>query len=214
VLFNGIASVGADLANRHRKIAASFESEVRHTEGLAAALQRAEAAAPAALGLALQRLCELDYASHPHGAHLAHAPLAHAPLAHTPLAHALLRLQRREGLFGPEQVPAETLIAASAVALRGLIDWSERFAEQDERAAIFRGAIQRGWCALSAAFVAGTLQRRAWDDVAWAIVLWQLAECPEAHQRLPIAAIRRRLTSEPAALTASDDLTRLALLAA
>jgi hypothetical protein len=44
----------------------------------------------------------------------------------------------------------------------------------------------------------------------WAIVLWQLGDCDDARTHLPIAEMRRSLTSRSTALVA-EDLSRLAL---
>lgn len=152
-----------------------------------------EAQAPAALGLALQRVVELTYGP--------------TPLA-ADIAARLIHLQGRDGLFGgegPERSPLEapstdscsselrwdqsalafpgaggdgvTLacasVAAGAVALRGLVDSSRQRVESGAAPdPVVEGAIDRAFFALA--------QRQQWngligeDAVEGAIVLWQL----------------------------------------
>jgi hypothetical protein len=161
-------------------------------------LGRPEAAAPVALGLALQRLCELTYWPHPHGAGL---------------AHRLVRMQRRDGAFGGGLEPsADATLAATAAALRGLIDWLAQHnhsGRNDDRLALIRNSIDRAWRALATACATARASDQ-WDHVAWAIVLWQLGDCEDARLHLPIDRIRRQIEDSSAAPIA-DDLTRLAL---
>jgi hypothetical protein len=161
-------------------------------------LARPEAAAPVALGLGLQRLCELTYWPHPHGAGI---------------AHRLVRIQRRDGSFvsGTES-SADATLAVTATALRGLIDWlaqHDHSGRNDDRLALIRNSIDRAWHALAAAFATARASDQ-WDHVAWAIVLWQLGDCDDARLNLPIDRIRREIEDSSAAPIA-DDLTRLAL---
>jgi hypothetical protein len=182
-------------SNEYRRLVERLLSNGRCHSSLAmSVLRNAETAAAAGLGLALQRLCELAYWPHPDGA---------------ALAQKLVRLQRRDGLFGHGLARDTDVIAASAIALRGLIDWASQFPPDDNRLALVRQSIDRAWRAIAAQST-DAKDEREWNEVTWAIVLWQLGECDEARARLPIRQIRSRITSASAALLA-DDLSRLAL---
>ncbi len=164
-------------------------------------LQQPETAGPAALGLALQRLCEITYWPSPDG---------------TALAHRLVRMQRRDGVFcGGASADSGARVAATAVALRGLIDWVTQHNDQratggnDDRLAIIRKAIARAWEALAREWRDARTRGKC-DEAVWAIALWQLGDCDDARKHLPIDEIRRNVIASSAALLA-DDLTRLAI---
>ena len=163
----------------------------------AAARQRLSEPGPAmvaGLGLALQRLCELTY-----------GPTDIADR----LACRLLRLQRPDGLFGGRESPS---LAASAVALRGLLTWGE----QGGRSAAgphhrLDSAIERGIAAIAA-----TLSRpgqRSSDRVDVEVVLWQLGHNDAFRRAVPVT----RIAPSPAGSErrrGGDDLTRFATAAA
>jgi hypothetical protein len=155
---------------------------------------RGAGAAPAALGLALQRLTELTYVP--------------CPLART-LAARLIGLQRNDGLwaFGAAS------LAPSAFALRGLLDFDAQL--DGRRAMKVRGldeAIDR------AARAIASLQRGDGSigrgDRDAAIILWQLA----AHPGLPIRFfdLRRAVAREQSGQCSPVrmEITRLACAAA
>lgn len=70
-------------------------------------LCRPEASAAAAIGLALQRCCELSYTVTP---------------ATKRLADSLAVIRRGDGLFGDGEQPS---VGASAVAIRAMLEWSQ-----------------------------------------------------------------------------------------
>jgi hypothetical protein len=157
-------------------------------------LAEPSAAAAAGIGLALQRLCELTYGPSE---------------AAAGLAERLLGLQGPDGLFGSGP---DASIAASAVALRGLLDWRRQ--REDARAAPdhrLAGAIRRGMDAL----VASVARRRVapLDRVDLEVVLWQLGRIRAFRRAVPVV----ELAPSPAASNGrgrGDDLTRFATAAA
>jgi hypothetical protein len=149
------------------------------------------------LGLALQRLSEIAYRPH--------------PLA-TTFAHRLARMQQQDGLFGT----GSAAVAATAVALRGLVDWLNEQVDGESREgdAVIRETIARAWKGLARRWTGswrrtGTKTMTA-DDACWAVVLWQLGNVPHASAHLPITEIRRALARSSSVLR-TDDLSRLAL---
>lgn len=150
---------------------------------------------PSAIGLGLQRICELTYWPLPAGAEI---------------AHRLMWLQRRDGLFGAAHStsPQDQLIAGSAVALRGLIDWATAFAHREDERSLLQAAIHRGLTSIASSFdEAPSASSR---EVSWAVVLWQLGDCDIASECLPLRSMRERVAASSPELL-RDDLTRLAL---
>lgn len=189
--------IGRFIANKDfRRLIDRLLSNGRcHSRRAQARLHEPEALEVAAIGLGLQRICELAYWSVPDG---------------SDLAHQLLRLQRRDGSFGQRHAVADSqhLIEGSAVALRALIEWLDAFDHREDERSLLEQSIERGLLALKREW----RQRETGDsnDLAWAIVLWQMGDEDRARERLPMTAIRKRLSSVSPALLA-DDLTRLAL---
>ncbi len=139
-------------------------------------LEVSEAVAAAACGLALQRCCELTYAP--------------TPLADR-LALRLLEMQRNDGHFSRS-------VAASPVALRGLLDYVEHHRDVGEAVdAQTSAGIAEGLAAFRQTQSAdGSFRNRAVEST---IVLWQLGE----HEAFRSAV---RFDSVYAALDRSDDL--------
>ncbi len=136
---------------------AAEEAEVRRRIDAGCGLE------PAALGLALQRMCELTYAP--------------CPPARTPAAR-LIGSQRADGLWGDGRYS----VAASAMALRGLLDY-ERLHDECRMTSPngLEAAIDRGARALtSLQRVDGSIGRDGLDNL---IVMWQLGG---SHPYLPI----------------------------
>jgi len=151
-------------------------------------------AAPAGIGLALQRLCELTYGPSETAASL---------------AERLLRLQRPDGLFG---AGADASVAAAAVALRGLLDWRQQRedagAAPDDR---LEGAIRRGIDALAAVLARRRTSRL--DRVELEVVLWQLGRIRAFRRAVGVVKIAPS-PAGPDARGRRDDLTRFATAAA
>jgi hypothetical protein len=140
------------------------------------------------------------------------------------IGHRLARLQQRDGLFARSagQPDEYVHVAATAVALRGMVAWMEQSNvgnSQNDRTkdhfAVIRRCIDRAWEGLARAWrdhCETTLAtgEPSGTDLSWAIALWQLGECDEARYRLPVARIARSLKSSDATLLA-DDVSRLAL---
>jgi len=156
-------------------------------------LARADAAAPAGLGLALQRLCELAYGP--------------CPTARD-AAERLLRLQRRDGLFG---VGADGSIAATAVVLRGLHDWA---ITQPSPVATGRAVRQAIDIAMNALIKRLTAQRDPLpDQTDVAVLLWQLGTVPAFRKAAPPSLLAMRGGADGDHLR-DDDLRRFARAAA
>ena len=125
----------------------------RVNRAVAKRLEVSEAVAAAACGLALQRCCELTYAP--------------TPLADR-LARRLLEMQRNDGHFSRS-------IAASAVALRGLLEYVQQNRDVGEPVdAQVSAGIAEGLAALGRAQSADDGFRNS--AVESTIVLWQLGE--------------------------------------
>lgn len=157
-------------------------------------LSRPEAAGPAALGLSLQRLAELTY-----------APTATADR----IARRLVVMQRRDGLFGyGSDTPYETLLAATAAAVRGLIDYAGhlRASGQPLNPSVNQ-ALERGMDALANSFA--SLTNTTNGALGWAIVLWQLGDVQAFRQRVPVHQLLAMLNHAAVELI-DDDLSRLA----
>ncbi|HVP73689.1 MAG TPA: hypothetical protein VMS30_08120 [Phycisphaerales bacterium] len=156
-----------------------------HSRRAQALLHAPESLEVAAIGLGLQRICELAYWPVPDGSEL---------------AHRLMRLQHRDGLFAGQ-------IGASAVALRGLIEWSGGFDQREDECLLLERSVERGVRALAAAWSGAALDSESLAQ--WAIVLWQLGDSSEVLAPL-LQSIRKAVAaSDPHLLC--DDLTRLAL---
>lgn len=151
----------------------------RVSRAVAKRLEVSDAVTAAACGLALQRCCELTYAP--------------TPLADR-LAMRLLEMQRNDGHFSRS-------VAASAVALRGLLDYVQHHREVGEAAdAHVSAGIAEGLAALGRTQSAdGGFRNSAVEST---IVLWQLGE----HE-----AFRSALKLDPrwSELERSGDLPRV-----
>lgn len=158
-----------------------------------------EACRGAALGLALQRTCELTYGLD---------PVADA------LAQRLLSHQRGDGMFG---LPRSPSIAATAIAVRALALWLAQASEQspDAGAVLF----SRVEAAVTAATRALARHQDAdgsfGDDVDDEIALWQLSGHAVkrwlASSRLNLDALARAVRNQSCN---HSQLRELALLAA
>jgi hypothetical protein len=147
----------------------------------------------AGIGLALQRLCELTYGP---------SDMADG------LAGRLLRLQRPDGLFGGRVAPS---VAASAVALRGLLIWGEQRGRSAGTDHLLDSAIERGIASIAAALSRPGL--RPPDRVDIEVVLWQLGRDEEFRRAVPVT----KIAPSPAGSgrgRGGDDLTRFATAAA
>ncbi len=125
----------------------------RVSRAVAKRLALSEAVAAAACGLALQRCCELTYAP--------------TPLADR-LAMRLLEMQRNDGHFSRS-------VAASAVALRGLLEYVQHHRDVGEAA---DAQVSAGIAEALAAFRRAQSADGGFRDsaVESTIVLWQLGE--------------------------------------
>ena len=125
----------------------------RVSRAVAKHLEVSDAVAAAACGLALQRCCELTYAP--------------TPLAER-LAMRLLEMQRSDGHFSRS-------VAASAVALRGLLDYLQHHREVGEAVdAHVLAAVAEALAALGRTqSIVGILHDNAVEST---IVLWQLGD--------------------------------------
>src|SRR5690606_19629896 len=137
-------------------------------------LTRPEVAAPAGIGLTLQRLTELTYGPSPVANHL---------------ARRLLAMQRRDGLFGYGSEPTnELLLAATAAALRGMLAWVEQHRAMHQAVPVWvENTINLGLDALAAKF--NEKPNMIADAVGWAIVLWQLGDQEAFRSRVPVAEL-------------------------
>ncbi len=125
----------------------------RVNRAVAKHLRVSDAVAAAACGLALQRCCELTYAP--------------TPLAER-LAMQLLEMQRNDGHFSRS-------VAASAVALRGLLDFLQHHRDIGETVSAHLSAgIAEGLTAFRRTqSVVGALRDNAVEST---IVMWQLGD--------------------------------------
>lgn len=134
---------------------------------LACRLTRPGTITPAALGLALQRHCELTYEPHRVAAGI---------------AERLRGLQREDGLYGPG--PAGCL-AATAVAVRGLADWIQLH-QLAVKGPLPPGALAAHRTIDRAVSAMGRLQdddgALGADPLDAAIVIWQLGQLPAFRQ--------------------------------
>lgn len=157
-------------------------------------LMRPECAAVAALGLALQRLCEITYRPTP---------------AAQMLAQQLIALQRDDGTFGdPLEISAESSLAATAVALRGLIAHASQIELTGAAAPeSITTSIEDGVNALASQY--HSMNDHGVHAVDWAIVLWQLGETPHLRDHVPVDHLLTML-DETATDLIEDDLCRYA----
>lgn len=158
-------------------------------------LSQPDVAASAAIGLALQRLGELTYRP--------------SQLAAS-LSRRLLGMQQSNGLFGSAEDPStESLLVATATALRGLITWTAQVqasgSEVDHPTSL---AIDRGLNALAEVYSDASTDVNH-DAVAWAIVLWQLGDMAEFRHIVPIKDLLEMLDDSAADLV-EDELCRYA----
>ena len=139
-------------------------------------LMQAEAAEVAAIGLAIQRICEITYRP---------APQAAA------LVERLLQLQREDGTFNAAPgADHEVILAATAVAIRALISYQAQASALglpgDSRV---HHANARGVAALERAAASCLNQRMLDAPACWAIILWQLGDVAEFRQNICVEAI-------------------------
>jgi hypothetical protein len=148
----------------------------------------ADSARPAALGLALQRWCELTWDVNETAA---------------TIAGKLLAIQRPDGLFGDGPTGS---IASAAVAVRGLLDWGERY-ESGGRGipSELHTAAHRALHAIAASQDHTGLL--GGDPIASSIGLWQLGDQALARRKLNMPAL---LAAVNAASTSDSDLCRFA----
>lgn len=181
-------------------------------------LRQPKVAPVAALGLGLQRISELSYRP--------------TPMADR-IAECLAAMQCDDGMFraGCETVQssagggrrraatlepiaasdADVVVAATAVALRGLIAWRQ-LGEPNRlsNVALSPDAVERGLDAIAAAFERdlenNALHRHA---RAWAIVLWQLGDVDRFRARVAVDDLLDVIEAGDAE-TVSDDISRYA----
>lgn len=161
-------------------------------------LNHPEAAAPAALGLALQRISEITYGP------------TEAACA---LSRSLIAMQRRDGLFTVAQHPSlDCLLASTAAALRGLIS----FVEQHRSTALMIHSpmvqamdecIALGMAALACLFRSG--ENVNTNAAGWAIVLWQLGDDARFRAAVPAAELLAMLENSSDEVV-EDELCRYA----
>ena len=191
------SQIGRFIANRdYRRLVDRLLNNGRcHSRRAQALLHAPESIEVAAIGLGLQRICELAYWPVPEGIEF---------------SHQLFRLQRRDGLFGPAHSnPSDGwIVAASAVALRGMSEWSAAFEHREDERLLLERSIARGLGAIASVW---SCAATGGESLApWAIVLWQLGDNEQALAILPLRSIRNAIaTADPDLLR--DDLTRLAL---
>ncbi len=164
-----------------------------HSQHARRLLQQPAGIEAVAIGLALQRIGELAYWAVPEG---------------SDLAHRLMRLQRHDGSFSDvacEQHDASH-VAATAIALRGLVHWRTAFTHREDEAALLDRAITRGFRALSSSLA----ESHDISEIALAVVVWQLGDCELAGTHLPMSDLQSRLASAESVFL-RDDLPRLAL---
>lgn len=137
-----------------------------------------EVAAPAGLGLGLQRLAELSYGPTMLGQHL---------------VDRLISLQRKDGNFGSGAEPSvDSMLAATGTALAGLLRWMRQCREAGTKVdATVGNAIQRGWIALSRMY--GQRDTVENHPTGWSIVAWQLGAFDEFRRMLPVQHLLNRL---------------------
>ncbi len=153
--------------------------------------------AVAAIGLALQRFCELTYGPSAAGAGM---------------ARRLIGMQRADGLFGGG--PSAPL-AASAVALKGLLAWRRQIQADGQKDESLDGVIQAGVVALAAALEERRFAEQDAADVE--VVIWQLGRevvFRRAAGDGALAELLDRLTDHRHDAVAVDDLARFAHAAA
>jgi hypothetical protein len=160
-----------------------------------ALLKRADVAAPAAIGLALQRLAEITYGP--------------SDLAND-LARRLIAMQRRDGMYGGGPNPSsESLIAATATALRGLLSCvSQQSSTNVAAQQPILQAIDSGVAALAKQFKCDAKVQH--DAAAWAIALWQLGDEPRFRQAVPVPELLNLLDTWGTDVL-EDELCRYAL---
>ena len=157
------------------------------------ALTSQTAAEPAALGLGLQRLLELTYRPSP---------------AADRICDRLIHMQQPDGLFTDSETRHESLLAASAVALRALVMWIDLQRHAGRGVAVGASdAVSRGITALAERFSGGIDAHT--DAVGWAIVLWQLGDVPAFRRAIPIDQLLEQLDESGTDLL-EDELSRFA----
>lgn len=167
-----------------------------------------EAIGPAAIGLGLQRACELTYGP---------TPLLEG------LAARLVHMQRQDGHFvSPDASPdsdgssRRPSPAATAIAIRALLAWRDLLeaVALDASAAPLDRAIDRGLFALACAQREdGGFGRGACDLIESAIVLWQLGGRSEFRRAVRYHALLD-VVEEDATSTTLVEVSRLAHAAA
>jgi hypothetical protein len=159
-------------------------------------LMQPDAAQVAAIGLAIQRVCEMSY-----------RPDASA----AGLVHRLLDLQREDGMFKMATGADEpATIAATAVAIRALVTHESLCDGLGLSTGVrINSAICRGLDTLAAAAQHCLAHNRIASPAAWAIVLWQLGDIAEFRNRVSMDALLDLLDATGAELI-EDELSRYA----
>lgn len=159
-------------------------------------LARPEAAEVAALGLAIQRLCEITYRPAPQTA---------------ALVSRLLQHQRPDGTFATAPTGDENAILAStSVAIRALIAHrSQAAAFGTPAAAPVDHAIARGVNMLATAAMQRLDHEHIDSPAAWAIILWQLGDVDQFRNRVSTESLLELLDQAGAEII-EDELTRYA----
>lgn len=150
---------------------------------------------PAALGLALQRVCELSYEPSPTAIRL---------------ARLLLRMQTEDGRVGPLALCA----AATAIAMRGLLELRELLEGLADHAILREvtdAAIRRGIESLAARQRAGAIGS---DTTDAAIVLWQLGGSGQFREGVCMSKLMREVAMGLAEGEGAAELCRFAYAAA
>ena len=173
-------------AESYRRLAERILANGRcHSRAARERLCGPDAAAPAALGLALQRLAELTYGQEPLG---------------DALARRLRGMQQSDGLFGETAVPS---VAGSAAAMKGLMVWGDREAELGRAAdAETAEALRRGLRAICAEIDA-PLSRVDEQDLA--VILWQLGDRAAFREAAPVDRLVQRIGNALASHSDEDD---------
>jgi hypothetical protein len=159
-------------------------------------LTRSNALEVAALGLAIQRICEITYRPAPQSA---------------ALMARLLQLQRDDGTFRASPIgDDETILAATAVAIRALIAHQSQCAAFNMQLnAVVNHAIARGIDSLARAATNCLRDQLIIDPACWAIVLWQLGDIPDFRAHVPTEPLLD-LLDQTGAQMIEDELTRYA----
>ncbi len=183
-------------AQEHRQLVVRVLANGRCRSEMARRVLTSPHAAPvASLGLALQRLGEIEY--------------QHSG-ATDRLVCRLLDMQRDDGLLGQSDQPVDdALIGASAAALRGLMMWAA--ADRGNHNGLARSAnraVAHGLDALRHLYVLHSAKNAAFG-AGWAIALWQLGDVEAFRKAIPVKDLLATLDESSAELV-EDELCRYA----